>query len=210
MRVRRCLAIRQFENWRQAVRCSVLPSSFAAVSVNTSTFLMLYVVRHRILTTVLSLTFTRQSPVAPKVCLLFLIDDTATEHVAGKHLYLTPFTEFALHVCFWIPAVHVVQQMCLLKLTFSCTLSNLACPNLDTSCRMNVVRDCFHQWLRHEISTDQLDEAVRRELTGDHPDDTAILESFRWFVAGSHQFYGRASQTPSPRCSEESDSLLMQ
>ena len=77
---------------------------------------------------------------------------------------------------------------------------------------MSLVRDSFNMWLRNEISTDQLDESVRRELTGDHPDDSSILESFRWFVAGSMDFqqeqaYGSSSQSPSPRFSEQSDSL---
>lgn len=88
---------------------------------------------------------------------------------------------------------------------------------------MSLVRDSFNQWLRNEISTDQLDESVRRELTGDHPDDSSILESFRWFVARSLDFhhddehhepqdhaFGNHSQSPSPRFSEDSDSLAMQ
>lgn len=81
---------------------------------------------------------------------------------------------------------------------------------------MSLVRDSFNMWLRNEISTDQLDESVRRELTGDHPDDSSILESFRWFVAGSMDFqqgqaYGTCSQSqsPSPRFSEQSGSLHM-
>lgn len=80
---------------------------------------------------------------------------------------------------------------------------------------MNLVRDSFNQWLRNEISTDQLDESVRRELTGDHPDDSAILESFHWFVVGSMDYqreeatYASQSPSPSPRFSEESDSLAM-
>jgi hypothetical protein len=84
---------------------------------------------------------------------------------------------------------------------------------------MRSVRDSFNLWLRNEISTDQLDESVRREITGDHPDDYEILESFQWFVAGSvgyeyqqdqHELrYPRESQSPSPRYSGESDSLVM-
>lgn len=81
--------------------------------------------------------------------------------------------------------------------------------------RMNHVRDSFNLWLRNEISTNQLDASVRREITGDHPDDSSILESFQWFVAGSmdHQqehTFPSHSQSPTPSFSEESDSLVMQ
>ena len=57
----------------------------------------------------------------------------------------------------------------------------------------------MRQWLGQEISTGDLHSRVSRELAGDHPDDGAILESFRWFVEGSLEFHEHASASPSPR-----------
>lgn len=72
-------------------------------------------------------------------------------------------------------------------------------------CRMNIVREAFHRWLRRDITTAELDAAVRRELSGDHPRDSEILEQFRWFVTGSQAFHERGRCAPtSPQCSEES------
>jgi hypothetical protein len=60
----------------------------------------------------------------------------------------------------------------------------------------------MRQWLDQELSTKALNACIHRHLSGDHPDDGAILESFRWFINGSveyHESLNGGSVAASPR-----------
>jgi hypothetical protein len=62
------------------------------------------------------------------------------------------------------------------------------------------VQRWMRQWLEHELTTDELNKCVQRHLTGDHPDDSAIREAFRWFVVGSVEYHENTrSLSASPR-----------
>jgi hypothetical protein len=72
------------------------------------------------------------------------------------------------------------------------------------ACRFADVQRWMRQWLDNQITTDDLDDHMRHQLPGDHPDDKALLASFRWFVECSHEFHdlagsGSGSASTSPR-----------